>query len=68
MQYQQRQIWKICIYITSVSESASLIQNGVHLYLIMPFREIPDSQYYCAEEAMFWSGITGLILTGFRVR
>ena len=35
---------------------------------IVSFHEIPSSRYYRAEEAAFWSVITGLILAGYRVQ
>ena len=35
---------------------------------IVSFHEIPDCQYYCAEETDFWQVIVGLIMTGYRVQ
>ena len=33
---------------------------------IVSFHEIPDCQYYCAEETDFWQVIVGLIMAGYR--
>ncbi len=35
---------------------------------IVSFQKIPDSRYFCAEEAVYWSVVTGLILNGYRVQ
>jgi len=35
---------------------------------IVPFHEIPNSRYYCAEEHDFRQVIVGLIMTGYRVQ
>ena len=35
---------------------------------IVSFHEIPDCQYYCAEETDFWQVIVGLIMAGYRVQ
>ena len=35
---------------------------------IVSFHEIPDCQYYCAEETDFWQVIVSLIMTGYRVQ
>lgn len=35
---------------------------------IVSFHEIPDSQYYSAEEHDFWQMIVGLIMIGYRVQ
>ena len=35
---------------------------------IVSIHEIPDCQYYCAEETDFWQVIVGLIMAGYRVQ